>query len=56
VPPNLELLLFIDVLLHKVPQNVIFDPVGVQAKFFYDLKGGVNQKKVEKHWIKGIKQ
>jgi hypothetical protein len=34
VPPNLELLPLIDVLLHKVPQIVNFNPAGVPQNFF----------------------
>jgi hypothetical protein len=50
VPPSLNELLFMDVLLHSMPQIIIFNQVRVPQNFFKDLMGAVNQKKVENHW------
>jgi hypothetical protein len=47
VQPNLDYCLFIDVLLHKVPQNCHFLPIRGAAKFFIDLKGAANQKRLK---------
>ncbi len=51
MPPNLELLHFIDVLRHIVPQIVIFNPAEV-TPIFLRPEGAVNQKKLPRKQIK----
>ncbi len=49
-----KICIFIDVLLHRVPQIVNFNSAGVPLNFFKDLNDAVNQKRLKNNGVFGL--